>query len=54
MPFNLSDYHNQVHLNDTGGYLVRVDIGEGVCVRKVINLSLDIVTSYQSEHNGSA
>lgn len=27
-----SDYHNQVHLNDTGGYLVRVDIGEGVFV----------------------
>lgn len=26
------DYHNQVHLNDTGGYLVRVDIGEGVFV----------------------
>lgn len=55
MPFNLSDYHNQVHLNDTGGYLVRVDIGEGVFVYVRLSIyPLIIVTSYQSEHNGSA
>lgn len=51
----LSDYHNQVHLNDTGGYLVRVDIGEGVFVYVRLSIyPLIIVTSYQSEHNGSA
>lgn len=49
MPLNLSDYHNQVHLNDTGGYLVRVDIGEGVFVYVRLSIyPLIIVTSYLS------